>query len=93
MDNAINRNEFNEKDSNDDDDDDCVVIEEINVKTPKRFKTATISQAKDDNSDNEIEDGIIGMKVRSPINNRLNKVACESSHPDPNPTPKASDGS
>lgn len=85
-------NAVNHHDNNDDNDDDCVILEEINTKSPKRLKTATLSSQSSLSSsvnDNNgvIEDGIIGMKVRSP-NNRPNKFVPISP---PNPTSETSD--
>lgn len=70
-----------------DDDDECVIIEEKVAKTPKRFKTTrSLSQSDDLKADDEdsesVEDGIIGMKVRSPREKPLNN------HPSSQPVPE-----
>lgn len=89
--NAINRHDSDNVDDDCDaaDDDDCVILEQITAKSPKRIKTSQAlpksSQSDGDNNDNiRVEDGIIGMKVRSPSNRSTTTSGCSNKAPNPN---------
>lgn len=94
--NAINRHDSDNVDG--DCDDDCVILEQITAKSPKRIKTSQIlpqpSQSEGDNIDNiRVEDGIIGMKVRSPSNRSTTTPGCSNKVSNPNTSKKSASNS